>query len=102
MQLLKFKTTPKQCKTRALTFSGHLQEQREAVQSLGWGVNGLDVEIWLSVAGGGLFVAPGPVDKKQRLPDTNEGNHCVPDVLITLVNGGEGWIWTATTKSGRV
>ena len=79
-----------------------LEDQREGRGWLEWGVNGLVVEICLSVGGGGPVVAPAPFLLKGRLLKSNKVNHCVPDVSIALVNEGEGWIWTAITKSEGV
>ena len=93
---------PIQAKFQLLTQCGFLEEQREGRESLDCGVKGLIVEISLSTGGGRLLVAPTPVQLKLRPLKSNQGNHCVPDVLIALLIRGEGWRWTATTKSGEV
>ena len=85
-----------------LTHCRFLEGQREGRGCLEWDVNDLVVEICLLVGGGGPVVAPTLIHLKGRLLKSNQGNHCVPDVLITLLNEGGGWKWTATTKSGVV
>ena len=99
---MKFRMEPNQALIQLLTHCGFLEDQREGRGWLEWDGNGLNVEISLSDGGGGSFVAPEAVNKKGRLLKSNQGNHCVPDVLITLLNEGGGWKWTATTKSGVV